>query len=61
MKWAVTQWGLMIITITVIGESCLPLRAAIRAQAYELRSTHLISILKGKKRKGLAANLFSPE
>lgn len=51
MKWTVRQWGLMIITITVIGESCLPLRAAIRARAYELTSTHLISILKDKKKE----------
>lgn len=35
MKWTVTHRGVMIITITVIGESCLPPRAANETWEYE--------------------------
>lgn len=35
MKWTVTHRGVMIITVTVIGESCLPPRAANETWEYE--------------------------
>lgn len=35
MKWTVTHRGIMIITITVIGESCLPPRATNETWEYE--------------------------
>lgn len=74
MKWTVTHWGLMIITITVIGELCLSLGAVIGAWAYEYTFNNRAKKKKEKKEKkekenapcdnlGLkqqAANLFSP-